>query len=38
MVSDFLAGVLAKAAILIVEALVIRLVQVWATRSAPQAA
>ncbi|MBB6476330.1 hypothetical protein BJ992_005761 [Sphaerisporangium rubeum] len=36
--SDFLAGVLAKAAVLIVEALVIRLVQVWVTRTAPQAA
>ena len=35
---NFLATVLAKAAVMVVEALVIRLVQSWIDRAAPQAA
>lgn len=35
---NFLASVLAKAAVMLVEALVVRLVQVWIEKSAPQAA
>lgn len=37
-VYNFLASVLAKAAVMMVEALMVRLVQVWMERSAPQAA
>ncbi len=36
--SDFFAAVLAKAAVILVEALVVRLVQVWVDRAIPAAA
>ncbi len=36
--SNFFASVLAKAAVILVEALVLRLVQIWVERAVPQAA